>query len=92
MEDSTVYIVKKRTGVISCNNIRCLWGSSHRFDMNVFVQPICISMSSRYVRVCAADMYQYVQLICTCLFSRYVSVCSVDMYVFVQPIYISMFS
>jgi hypothetical protein len=77
MEDSTVYVVKKRTGFISCNNLRCLWGSSHRYW---------------YVHVCLADMYQCVQKICTCLFNWYVSVSSENMYAFVQLICISMFS
>ena len=77
MEDSTVYVVKKWTGFISYNNLRCLWRSSHRYWN---------------VHACSADMYQYVQLICACLSSWYVSVCSVDMYVFVQLICISMFS
>jgi len=47
MEDYTVYIVKKWTGIISCDNPRCLWSSSHRYWN---------------VHVCSADIYQYVQL------------------------------
>jgi len=60
MEDFALYVVKKRTGVISRNNLRCLWASSHGIGMYMFVQLICISM---YISTDHTDTYQ---LICTC--------------------------